>query len=844
VALVAGLSAWAGACGDDETITDATVDAPSPSPDAEEVPATPLAAALPMREPIAPAAPVLVPCPDGWREVSDGSQILCEPWPDGGRESCAADHAHFPGEPGCAPIGRPADVDGFPAELPAGPTLFVRAGTAAGGDGTRGRPYATIGDAIDVAGPGTTIAIAEGDYFETIRVPDGIALHGASVAGTTLGPPATPEAYVFLEGAGTALSNLALRGDGYGIRVEGPAADARIVDVLVDGLMQSGVVVTDARAVIEGVVIRDLRGIASGAFGRGIQVQGTDADVEVRRSVIERARDLAVFAHASSVLLERVAILETQPEESDSSDGRAVHSQAGARVEIRGTVVDRNRDTAVIGGGAGTELVVRDSVVRATVTNPLSAVGRGIGLEGGSSLRLERVLVQDAGEVGVALSDTAAEMTDVAILDVGGSTTTGYARGITLSETTARAERVLVRRAAEMGIFAQGGTVVLDDVRVEDSGGDADRPGRGLSLQVGVDATLHRLHVERAGENGVFCGGLGAVCRIDDATFRDIAHRLTPDTTPLSGQCASAATGATLELRGALAERCAEAGIVATLDGASIVLEDVTVRDLVGIAPLGDLGRGINIQLDAHGDLTRVLVERGREVAVAAIGGATVEGRDVTIRDTEPRRSDDNFGRGLQAQESTITLTRTLVSGSTDVGVLAVVGGELILDDLVVRDARGTPERGIFGRGACVQGGGRMTIERALIEANRELGLCAFEEGSELVATDFVVTDTLERRCSPALCPGLGAGVGVGVYGAHAVLDGFMIERSALAGLQIARGGELDATRGTVRNNPIGANVQVVAFDYSRITGSVLFEDNGIALDSSELAVPDLAEVR
>src|SRR5690349_14417774 len=62
---------------------------------------------LDIASPQAPQSPEpaqLTPCPSGWSEVP-GPITSCEPWPLDAGSGCAADEAHFPGEPACRRIG-------------------------------------------------------------------------------------------------------------------------------------------------------------------------------------------------------------------------------------------------------------------------------------------------------------------------------------------------------------------------------------------------------------------------------------------------------------------------------------------------------------------------------------------------------------------------------------------------------------------------------------------------------------------------------------------------------------------------------------------------------------------
>src|SRR5687768_13623026 len=92
-----------GGCGDDaDPPRDAGVGADTAAADAP--PAGPDAGPI-LEEVMPPALPVLGPCPAGWRTI-EGEIATCDPWPATGRAECAAPHeAHFPGAPGCAPVG-------------------------------------------------------------------------------------------------------------------------------------------------------------------------------------------------------------------------------------------------------------------------------------------------------------------------------------------------------------------------------------------------------------------------------------------------------------------------------------------------------------------------------------------------------------------------------------------------------------------------------------------------------------------------------------------------------------------------------------------------------------------
>ena len=69
-------------------------------------------------------------------------------------------------------------------------------------------------------------------------------------------------------------------------------------------------------------------------------------------------------------------------------------------------------------------------------------------------------------------------------------------------------------------------------------------------------------------------------------------------------------------------------------------------------------------------------------------------------------------------------------------------------------------------------------------------------------------------------------------------LERFRIDGNALIGIQVALDGAIDLTDGVVSDNPIGANVQVAGFDLERLRDRVEYRDNGINLETAELAIP------
>lgn len=137
--------------------------------------------------------------------------------------------------------------------------------------------------------------------------------------------------------------------------------------------------------------------------------------------------------------------------------------------------------------------------------------------------------------------------------------------------------------------------------------------------------------------------------------------------------------------------------------------------------------------------------------------------------------------------------------------------------------------------------GGVIEAARVHLARNRDSTIAAFDAGSRVTGVDVVVEDTLERACGSTTCVDYGIGVGAGAYGGAVELTRFVVRRSAMCGVVVARGGAVDLHDGEVAENPIGVNVQSEGFDVGRLSDGVSYRDNVVNLDTSQLPVPDPA---
>jgi len=221
--------------------------------------------------------------------------------------------------------------------------------------------------------------------------------------------------------------------------------------------------------------------------------------------------------------------------------------------------------------------------------------------------------------------------------------------------------------------------------------------------------------------------------------------------------------------------------------------------------------------------------------------GTTLTLTDVVLRDVFGAGAEQSFGRGVDVESGgRATLRRVLLEGATESGLLVSGPGAVAsVEDLTVRDTR-SDATGLFGRGVMVQLGARLEGARVEVREAREIGVMASEPGTTVALTDLTIVDTLPRACEAGACAGFSAGIGLGAYtGAAIGVERLRIRGSALAGIQLASGGQLDLCEGEVAEQPIAVNLQSPGYDLARLSCRMRWRDNGVNLDATELPVPE-----
>jgi hypothetical protein len=174
-------------------------------------------------------------------------------------------------------------------------------------------------------------------------------------------------------------------------------------------------------ALRESVLGDTLPMVSDGMFGWGLNLR-LGAEAVVERALIERNRDVGIFVGGADAVLEArdAVVRDTLAQESDGSAGRGLNVQDGAVAVVERALIERNRDIGVFASENGATLELRDAVVRDTLPQASDGSGgRGLGAELGGTMLVERCQVERSRELGIfaAGADATVELRDTVVRD-------------------------------------------------------------------------------------------------------------------------------------------------------------------------------------------------------------------------------------------------------------------------------------------------------------------------------------------------------------------------------------------------------------------------------------------
>lgn len=791
-------------------------------------------------------------CPAGWASVpffpgDAGTQpglpatSYCQP----AMPTACPDGERFALETGaCRRVGDACPAGDWPddAELRArapgftGTLRFVKPGAASPADGTRAAPYAALSDALAAAGALDVIALAAGDHPGRSFVNAAVAVVGACATATRFTGTASPS--LSIGGAGRVLvADVAFTGGGglevrdrasattvRGVRVLSAAGSAvevtggtdvaTLEDVHVLGFSAVGqaaataaVVVAKARAVIAGATLESIAGASLRVTGVATALPNLHATDLVVRDLLPRALDgdargLFVGDGAKATLVRAAfkdgvgqAVQVAQSGSLDASDlwisgmrsradgmlGNGLEVDAAGVASLSQTVVSDVREAALVAFDPGSRLSLADVLVRDVEPAGDGSYGMGVWLDDSATLDALRLVVERPTVAGVGLGRSTVSLTDFVVKDCRPAANLTNGRGVSMEAgASVKLTRGVVQGVADVAVMVHGTadptTLELTDLAIRDVAKvrAAGQLGTGLVASVSSAVTGRRLLVERATTSAMRTSGSPASVALTDVVLRDTQ----PDSSGSFGRGVDAQFGGQATLSRLLVSKSRDVAVAGDALGTRVTLADAVVLDTEPQQKSGDFGVAVSAQNKAVASLQRVAVSRAA-FGLQANGAALMAAIDVSISDTS-REGFGLFGGTF------VDARRLLLERVGGTAVLAYEGG-LQAADVVVRDVR-SASGGTYGWGLQLAEA-PSTIDRLLVERAFDLGLIASGATSAVTARDVLVRDLESEVAS-----GRGGFGLVSQAGAALALERVRVERARNVALLALAGGKVVAT--------------------------------------------------
>lgn len=573
------------------------------------------------------------------------------------------------------------------------------------------------------------------------------------------------------------------------------------------------------------------------SIARSVRIEGACASGAVIAPVGSSERDVAVAATSGEVAIRNVRI---EPVSMAGIVARGAVTLALDGVAVLGA------SHVGIGAGSGARVTARRLIVEGTRVGAGSTDCGALCVTSGGMLSADAFVVRETTGFGAVSWDAGSllELAHGAILDTRVDASGIYGRAIDAEAGgSVRAEGLLVARSGEMAIWISGAgtTLDFDHLAIDRPVGDGGRRnGNGLVVFDGGSVNGSHYFARENRTEAIALAQAGARIALRDAV---ILSTLPEEATGQRGVGIQLEPGASAVVERMWMEGGRSAGVL--VGGADAVLDatDVTIVDFEADVASGLYGGGFEVMVGAHVTLRRARLENDTRVGIL-VNGATVDAEDLVVRETLPL-ADGRFGRALDAENGAhVTLRRAVLDRSRNVAVLAKDASTAVtLEDVLVIDTmpRGDGDR---GRGIIAQEGAVVSGARVGVVASHDVGVYAVS-GAQIAISDVRIEEVRDRACAApgGSCEDEPSGIGAGAYlGASILLERFRIERATTCGVQIAEGGAVDLRDGTVRDNPIGACVQIDGYDVARITTGVAYEGNGVNVQTVDLPLPEPEE--
>ena len=530
------------------------------------------------------------------------------------------------------------------------------------------------------------------------------------------------------------------------------------------------------------VVVRDLRISDHGEVG--LRLRGT-AEVDVGALLIDQVEKAGLWMTAGTALAASdIVVQDTRAVGGILNSGMGLVVEDGSTVTIRRMMIDQSSTLGILVLGTAD---LSDVAVRRTRTNAAGNFGWGAQTAHASGhLSMRRSIVEENIETGIgAIGEASLSITDVIVRDTDEGTAShsgGMAINLQARATASIAASALLRSTGTGLLLQEGSQAIIEDSIVSDTRPAqlAELQGHGISVQAS-GLVARRVLVARNRRFGVLASLAGTHVTLEDVVIRDT--RRAPGETAF-GRGINVQYGGQLEAKRLLLEGNIT-GILASQRSSRVAIEDAVIREASVEATPDEPGRAMQLQGGAQATAQRLLIERARGAAIiVAEAESRIDAADVQVFDTIETYDGQGrgfMGPGLVAQlGGTVVMERAILARNGVFGVVATGPGSSIdLDDVRIvatQPSRNSLARGYAGVGLFVTDAATATLRRAEIDDNSEAGVVVASGRLSMLHASV-------RRTSSRQADGLfGRGV-VAFGGADLVLERCLIDDNHEIGL-------------------------------------------------------------
>ena len=600
----------------------------------------------------------------------------------------------------------------------------------------------------------------------------------------------------------TQLLNSGAGGYGVGVWVK-EGAEVVMERVLLDGNRAVGVMADTASVVsLFRCVIKGTLGNGTGKMGIGLQSDSSSL-VHVEQGSILDNREQGVLATTfGTAVLRQSVVSGTQPG-SGGKGGHGLQANKGGDLVLEGALVEGNHAAGIVGGGMGTSVELRGTLVRATKENASLGIGSGIQVGDGAVLTMDRSVLDGNDRAGLVLWGTGGlgQVTNssiratVAKENLSREGPSDFGVGVLVEGGAAALLRTtLIEANASSGLGAMdpGTQVEVEDCVIRDTTENGSGDGVGVVAGYGARLALANCAVDLNAVAGVMAFGTGTEVEVHGSRI----SKTVASSVEYQGAGITLGMGAVGVVTGSLLEGNDVRGITVGSPQTHLRMEDSIVK---GTLPDPGFNEAVGVQSTegATLEVSHCLIEDNYWMGLVVDGEESLaEVADCTIRGTLPA-ADSEAGVTV-AHGATLLMERSLLALNSRAALwVAGVGANASLDSCLVRDVvpatslNAEGEEYVEGRGLTVQEGAHAYIRRSMFQRCVSEGMLVCGDGSSVVLETSAIDDT---QPAPS---GVFGGAVQAAGGALVRMVGCLISRSRWGAVTASSPGtviELDAS--------------------------------------------------